>query len=50
MPIILAAPGTVEPLATVAIKPRVDGQIVEVGFQEGELVTEGRCCSASTTG
>lgn len=42
MPIILAAPGTVEPLATVAIKPRVDGQIVEVGFQEGDSVTEGQ--------
>ena len=40
MPIILAAPGTVEPLATVAIKPRVDGQIIEVGFQEGDLVSE----------
>lgn len=42
MPIILSAPGTVEPLATVAVKPRVDGQIVEVGFQEGALVTEGQ--------
>jgi multidrug efflux system membrane fusion protein len=42
MPIILSAPGTVEPLATVAVKPRVDGQIMEVGFQEGALVTEGQ--------
>ena len=42
MPVILAAPGTVEPLATVAVKPRVDGQIIEVGFQEGALVTEGQ--------
>lgn len=42
MPIILAAPGTVEPLATVAVKPRVDGQIIEVGFLEGALVTEGQ--------
>lgn len=42
MPIILSAPGTVEPLATVAVKPRVDGQIVEVGFAEGDLVTEGQ--------
>ena len=25
---ILKAPGTVEPLANVAVKPRVDGQIV----------------------
>jgi membrane fusion protein, multidrug efflux system len=42
MPIILSAPGTVEALATVAVKPRVDGQIVEVGFEEGALVTEGQ--------
>jgi multidrug efflux system membrane fusion protein len=41
MPVILSAPGTVEPMATVAVKPRVDGQIVEVAFREGDLVTEG---------
>jgi multidrug efflux system membrane fusion protein len=41
MPVILSAPGTVEPLATVAVKPRVDGQIVEVAFREGDLVTQG---------
>jgi membrane fusion protein, multidrug efflux system len=41
MPVILAAPGTVEPLAAVAVRPRVDGQIVEVAFQEGDLVTQG---------
>jgi membrane fusion protein, multidrug efflux system len=40
MPVILTAPGTVEPLANVAVKPRVDGQIVEVGFSEGDLVKE----------
>ena len=38
MPIILKAPGTVEPLANVAVRPRVDGQIVEVAFREGDLV------------
>jgi membrane fusion protein, multidrug efflux system len=42
MPIVLSAPGTVEPLATVDVKPRVDGQIIEVGFQEGDLVREGQ--------
>jgi multidrug efflux system membrane fusion protein len=41
MPVILAAPGTVEPLAHVAVRTRVDGQIVEVAFREGDLVTEG---------
>jgi multidrug efflux system membrane fusion protein len=42
MPVVLSAPGTVEPLATVAVKPRVDGQIIEVGFKEGDLVIEGQ--------
>jgi membrane fusion protein, multidrug efflux system len=41
MPVILTAPGTVEPLANVAVKTRVDGQIVEVLFKEGDLVKEG---------
>jgi membrane fusion protein, multidrug efflux system len=41
MPVIIAAPGTVEPLATVAVKTRVDGQIVEVKFSEGDSVSEG---------
>lgn len=38
MPVILIAPGTVEPMANVAVKPRVDGQIVEVAFKEGDFV------------
>src|SRR5262249_38858694 len=40
MPVILVAPGTVEPFANVAVKTRVDGQIVEVLFKEGDLVNE----------
>jgi multidrug efflux system membrane fusion protein len=42
MPVILTAPGTVEALATVAIKPRVDGSVIEVGFKEGDAVVEGQ--------
>lgn len=42
MPVLLGSPGTVEPLASVAIRSRVDGQIVEVGFKEGDLVTAGQ--------
>ncbi len=38
MAIILSAPGTVEAQATVAVKSRVDGQIAEVLFKEGDLV------------
>ncbi len=41
MPVILSAPGTVEPIASVALKSRVDGQVVEVGFKEGDLVQAG---------
>ncbi len=41
MPVILVAPGTVEPFANVAVKTRVDGQIIEVLFKEGDLVEEG---------
>ena len=42
MPILLAAPGSVEPMATVAIKARVDGQVIEVAFKEGDTVTAGQ--------
>ena len=41
MPVILMAPGTVEPCANVAVKTRVDGQIIEVLFREGDLVNQG---------
>ena len=41
MPVILSGPGTVEAMATVAVRPRVDGQIVEVAFKEGDLVEDG---------
>jgi multidrug efflux system membrane fusion protein len=40
MPVILTAPGTVEALATVAVKTRVDGQIVKLGFEEGDHVKQ----------
>lgn len=38
MPVILSAPGTVEARATVGVKARVDGQIAEVLFKDGDLV------------
>jgi membrane fusion protein, multidrug efflux system len=41
MPVIISAPGTVEPLANVAVKTRTDGQIVDVRFTEGDAVSEG---------
>ena len=36
MPLILRAIGNVDAFSTVAIKARVDGQIVEVNFQQGQ--------------
>jgi membrane fusion protein, multidrug efflux system len=42
MPIVLSAAGSVEALASVAVRTRVDGQIISVGFAEGDLVKEGQ--------
>ena len=42
MPVRIAAIGNVEPFATVSVKARVDGQIVDVSFKEGEEVREGQ--------
>jgi membrane fusion protein, multidrug efflux system len=42
MPFRLQAIGNVEAFSTVAVKARADGQIVEVGFKEGEEVQKGR--------
>jgi len=42
VPFRLLAIGNVEAYATVSVKARVDGQIVEVGFKEGEPVPRGR--------
>jgi len=41
IPVRLQAIGNVEPFATVALKARVDGQIVEVNFREGQEVRQG---------
>ena len=41
VPVRLQAIGNVEPYSTVSLKARVDGQIVEVNFQEGKEVRKG---------
>jgi membrane fusion protein, multidrug efflux system len=41
MPITIDALGTVTPLATVTVKTQISGKLMEVGYQEGQLVKEG---------
>jgi multidrug efflux system membrane fusion protein len=42
VPVLLSALGSVVPLNTVTVRPRVDGQLMRVMFREGELVTRGQ--------
>jgi multidrug efflux system membrane fusion protein len=41
MPVQLNALGTVTPLATVTVRTQIAGQLLNVGFQEGQLVHKG---------
>ncbi|WP_110655796.1 efflux RND transporter periplasmic adaptor subunit [Salinicola halimionae] len=42
LPIELTALGTVRPLSSVAVRPRVEGQLLSVNFEEGETVKKGQ--------
>ena len=41
MPVIIEAVGTVQAIASIQIKPRLDSQIMKVNVEEGALVKEG---------
>jgi multidrug efflux system membrane fusion protein len=40
-PIYLNGLGTVQPYNTVTVRSRIDGQVVKVGFRQGQMVNEG---------
>ena len=41
MPVTLSQLGTVTPLATVTVKTQISGYLVQVAFQEGQMVKKG---------
>ena len=41
LPVTLNALGTVTPLATVTVKTQISGRLVQIGFQEGQIVKAG---------
>jgi multidrug efflux system membrane fusion protein len=39
--VVISALGSVTPLANVTVRTQINGQIIEIGFKEGQLVQEG---------
>lgn len=42
MPVTMNALGTVTPIAAVTVQPRVSGELMRVGFREGQMVEKGQ--------
>jgi len=40
-PVYLKGLGTVQPFNTVTVKSRVDGEVIKIGFRQGQMVKEG---------
>ncbi|SDR62789.1 membrane fusion protein, multidrug efflux system [Rhizobiales bacterium GAS113] len=40
-PVYLTGLGTVQPYTTVTVRSRVDGEVIKVGFKQGQMVKEG---------
>jgi multidrug efflux system membrane fusion protein len=40
-PVYLNGLGTVQPFDTVLVRSRVDGEVVRVGFKQGQMVNQG---------
>ncbi|MFO1158760.1 MAG: efflux RND transporter periplasmic adaptor subunit [Reyranellaceae bacterium] len=40
-PVYLNGLGTVQPFATVSVRSRVDGEVIKVGFRQGQMVKQG---------
>ncbi len=40
-PVYLKGLGTVQPFNTVTVRSRVDGEVIKIGFRQGEMVKEG---------
>jgi multidrug efflux system membrane fusion protein len=41
LPVILTGLGTVTPLATITVQTQINGQLMSVGFKEGQIVNKG---------
>ena len=48
MPVVLQLVGRTEARASVAVKPRADGAVAEIAYQEGQPVRKGQLLTVSS--